>query len=153
MHENMKINAKGRVKWTYRLRERKNLAKIWEENDKNLMNELVRVEERKKSLKKFWKRWVEQVKIRFLKTLFTIFDWSKINFDWSKQTKAPLNFLKTILIDRKTNSINRNNRNSLKFWEKNTVLKKNKTHFRNTSKHWNWWTKCMSMWWNVFQKQ
>ena len=53
MHENMKINAKGRVKWTYRLRERKNLAKIWEENDKNLMNELVRVEERKKILKKF----------------------------------------------------------------------------------------------------
>ena len=53
MHENMKINEKGRVKWTYRLRERKNLAKIWEENDKNLMNELVRVEERKKRLKKF----------------------------------------------------------------------------------------------------
>ena len=29
------------------------LAKIWEENDKNLMNSLCRVGERKKSLKKF----------------------------------------------------------------------------------------------------
>ena len=33
-----------------------NIAKIWEENDKNMMNELVRVRERKKSLKKFRKR-------------------------------------------------------------------------------------------------
>ena len=85
-----------------------NFAKRSKENNKNLMNSLCRVGKRKKSLKKFWKRWVEQVKIRFLKTLFTIFDWPKINFDWLKQIEALLKFFKTISIDRKTNSINWN---------------------------------------------
>ena len=32
MHENMKINAKGRVKWTYRPRERKTLQKFDEQH-------------------------------------------------------------------------------------------------------------------------
>ena len=48
MHENMKINAKGRVKWTYRLRERKNLAKIQEGNDKKFAVEPCRAEERER---------------------------------------------------------------------------------------------------------
>ena len=56
MHENMKINAKGRVKWTHRLRERKTLQKFCEENDKNLMNALVRVRERKKRFEKVLKK-------------------------------------------------------------------------------------------------
>ena len=50
MHEN-KCKRKGKMDLPAQREE--NLAKIWEENDKNLMNELVRVRERKKSLKKF----------------------------------------------------------------------------------------------------
>ena len=119
--------------------------------------------------------WTSQICL-FKKTWFTTFDWSKINFNCSKQTKASLKIwkqfrliekqigsieanigflknFKTLSIDWKTDWINRNRQMPTKFLRKNTVLKNLKTHFRNTSKHWNWWTKCMSMWWNVFQKQ
>ena len=109
--------------------------------------------EREKSLKNFLKSKFEQVKLWFLKTWFTIFDWSKISFDWSKQTEASKKFLKQFQLIKKPIGSIEANRGSQNFWEKKQFLKITNTHFRNTSKHWNWWTKCMSMWWNVFQKQ
>ena len=37
---------------------------------------------------KFEKDELNTSNLDFLKTLFTIFDWSKISFDWSKQTET-----------------------------------------------------------------
>ena len=48
MHENEKNNAKGRVKQTYRLRERETLQEIWEEKDKNCCGALPSQRERGK---------------------------------------------------------------------------------------------------------
>ena len=89
---NLKINEKGKGNMVLPALGEKNLAKRSEENDKILRESLYWVGERKKSLKMFWKRWVEQVKSDFFLKLDSHFDWSKINFDWSKQTEAHKKF-------------------------------------------------------------
>ena len=48
MHENMKINAKRRVKWTYRLRERKTLQKFRRKMAKKFVGEPCQFGEREK---------------------------------------------------------------------------------------------------------
>ena len=74
-----------------------NLAKNLVENDKKLI-ELVWVGEREKSLKTFEKGELNKLRSDFLKknkkkkNLFTIFYWSKISFNWSKQIEAHLKF-------------------------------------------------------------
>ena len=83
----------------------RNLARNLEENDKKIVVEPCRVGEREKVLKSFWKSWFEQVKYNFLKTWFTSFDLSKINFDWSKQTEASLKKFQTISIKKQIGSI------------------------------------------------
>ena len=63
----------------------KNLAKSLEENDKNLIWTLDRLKRKRTFLKKFESDL--QVKNKgFKKTLYTIFDRSKIRFDRSKIT-------------------------------------------------------------------
>ena len=74
-----------------------NLARNLVENDKKLMIELVRVGERERE-REVWKllkkvSWISQGLIKKKKkNLFTILDWSKISFDWSKQIEAHLKF-------------------------------------------------------------
>ena len=80
----------------------------------------------REKFEKLLKSEFEQVKLSFKKTWFMIFDWSKISFDWSKQIEAALNFLKTISIDWKTDSINRNRQRLTKFLRKHSFLKKTK---------------------------
>ena len=101
----------------------------------------------------FLKSKFEHVKIRFEKTLYTIFDWSKIRFDWSNINRASIEtnkgwpkILIAILIDQKKGLIDRNSGKN-KFLKNTTIL------YRNSSKHWILWIKCMCMRWNVFQKQ
>ena len=56
MHENMKINEKERVQWSYRLRKRKTLQKDWPKTTKNLSGSLPSRRERgnfEKVLKKY----------------------------------------------------------------------------------------------------
>ena len=68
MHENVKINAKRRVIYTYRLRERKTLQEIWRKTTKNLCGALSSRRERKK----FWKvlkKFVWTSQIWFFKNL------------------------------------------------------------------------------------
>ena len=48
MHENMKINEKERVQWSYRLRKRKTLQKDWPKTTKNLSGALPSRRERGK---------------------------------------------------------------------------------------------------------
>ena len=57
MHENVKINAKGRVIQTYRLKERETLQEIWRKTTKKFAVEPCRVgeREREESLKTFEK--------------------------------------------------------------------------------------------------
>ena len=64
MHENEKNNAKGRVKQTYRLRERETLQEFWRKTTKNFCGALPSRRERKKVLKSFEKMF-EQVKTEF----------------------------------------------------------------------------------------
>ena len=47
LHENMKINAKGKAKKTYRLRERETLQEKWRKTTKNLSGALPSRRERK----------------------------------------------------------------------------------------------------------
>ena len=62
----------------------KNLAKDSEENDKNLLWPLDRSKRERIVFEKFWKS-DEHVKLEvFKKTLYAIFDWSKLRFDRSK---------------------------------------------------------------------
>ena len=68
MHENEKNNAKGRVKQTYRLRERETFQEFWRKMTKNFCGALPSRRERKKIQKSFEKMF-EQVKTVFLKNL------------------------------------------------------------------------------------
>ena len=70
----------------------KNLARNLEENDKKMAVEPCWVGEREKSLKTFEKCELNKSRSNFKKSLFTIFDWSKISFDWLKQIEAHLKF-------------------------------------------------------------
>ena len=74
MHENMKNNAKERVIWTYQLMERETLQEIRRKTTKNLLWSLAESKRERKSFEKFLKKWFEQVKSEFLKTLFSKFD-------------------------------------------------------------------------------
>ena len=65
----------------------KNLTKRTKENNKKLDWSLDQVVWREKMLKTFWKNKFEHVKNSFLKTLYTVFDWSKNRFDWSKMLR------------------------------------------------------------------
>ena len=53
MHENEKNNAKGRVKQTYRLRERETLQEIWRKATKKSLWSLAESEREKKGLESF----------------------------------------------------------------------------------------------------
>ena len=89
--------------------------------------------------RKFWKLLkskFEHVKIRFEKTLYKIFDWSKIRFDWTKMLR--LNKYQSSIDQngqRMTKVFNRNfvwlkNRfNQSKFWKKQIFEKKKQTSF------------------------
>ena len=70
----MKNNAKERVTWTYRLMERETLQEIRRKMTKKLLWSLAELERERKSFEKFLKKWFEQVKSEFLKTLFSKFD-------------------------------------------------------------------------------
>ena len=74
MHDNMKNNAKERVIWTCQLMERETLQEIRRKTTKNLLWSLAESERERKSFEKFLKKWFEQVKFEFLKTLFSKFD-------------------------------------------------------------------------------
>ena len=105
MHEKEKNNAKGRVKQTYRLRER-NFVRILEENDKKIFVEPCLVGEREKKVQKGFEKMFEQVKTEFLKNL--IHDVRLIE----KQVRSiepgggSLKILKRISIDQKIDQIN-----------------------------------------------
>ena len=104
-----------------------------------------RERERERKFKTFEKGVWKSQDLIFLKTWFTIFDWSKINFDWSKLTEAHINFqLQFRLIEEQVRSI--------KIVKKNEFLKNNWFWCRLSSKHWILCIKCMSMRWNAFQK-
>ena len=53
MHEIEKNNAKGRVKQTYRLRERETLQEFWRKTTKKYLWSLAELEREKKNLEKF----------------------------------------------------------------------------------------------------
>ena len=55
MHEKEKNNSKGRVIWTYRLRERETLQEIQRKMTKNSLWSLAELEREKKVLKSFEK--------------------------------------------------------------------------------------------------
>ena len=143
MHENMKNNAKERVIWTYRLMERETLQEIRRKTTKNLLWSLAKSErEREKVLKSFWKSGLNKSNLNFLKTLFSKFDWSKQQFRLIEIDRLHKNFKRNFDCSKKQiGSI------------KTQRLTKFRKEFRNLSKYWNWWTKFLSMWWNVFQKQ
>ena len=67
MHENVKINAKRRVIYTYRLRERETLQEIWRKTAKNLWS-LAESEKEKKVLKSFEKDCLNKSNLIFFKT-------------------------------------------------------------------------------------
>ena len=73
------------------------------------------------------------------------FDWTSINWASIETDKGWPKFLIAISIDRKIGSIDWN-------FGKNWFLKNQSKFCRNSSKHWNWWIKWMSMRWHVFQK-
>ena len=92
------------------------------------------------------------------KTLYTTFDWSKNRFSRSKMlrliqnqssidrnTRNQTKILIAISIGRKTLSIGQN-------FGKNSFLKIKAKYYRNSSKYWILWIKCISMRWNAFQK-
>ena len=84
------------------------LAKILEENDKKLMISLVQIGEREKSLKKLLKSEFEQVKLNFFKNLIHNFQLIENQFRLIETDRSSPKFFKTILIDRKTASIDQN---------------------------------------------
>ena len=55
MHVKQKINEKERVKWTYRLMERKTLQKDWPKTTKKFLWSLAKLEREKKVRKSFEK--------------------------------------------------------------------------------------------------
>ena len=57
MHENEKNNAKGRVKQTYRLRERETLQEIWRKMTRNSLWSLAE-SEREKNVEKLLKKMI-----------------------------------------------------------------------------------------------
>ena len=106
--------------------ERKTLQEIRSKITKNLLWSLAESErEREKSLKTFEKGELNKSRSNLKKSLFTIFDWLKISFNWSKHTEAHLKILNTISIDRKTDWINRNSRKT-EFLKKITWFLKKK---------------------------
>ena len=109
-----------------------NLAKRPEENDKKFDGEPCPIRRERKVWKTFWKVSLNKSNSDFKKTCFTIFDWSKIKFDWLKQTEASLKILKQFwLIEKQIGSIE-TDRGSLNFLRKKTqFLKITKTHFRH----------------------
>ena len=74
------------------------------------------------------------------------FDWPNINRVSIKTNRSRPKTLIAVSIDRKIGSIDRN-------FGKNKLKKKKPVLYRNSSKHWILRIKCMSMRWNVFQKQ
>ena len=118
MHKNMKINAKGRVKWTYRLGERKTLQKDQRKMTKNWGWALSKSKRERKVWKTF-EKWGWTSQTQFLKNLIHNFWLIENQFqliETDRGSPKKKNF-ESILIDRKTISINRNSR-------KITVLKK-----------------------------
>ena len=106
MHENEKNNAKGRVKQTYRLRERETLQEFWRKTTKkNLYGALPSQRERKKVLKSFEKMF-EQVKTEFLKNLIHDVQLIEKQVRLIEPDKGSLKILKRISIDRKIDWIN-----------------------------------------------
>ena len=99
MHENEKNNAKGRVKQTYRLRERETLQAFWGKTTKKSLWSLAELErERKKVLKSFEKMF-EQVKTKFLKNLIHDVRLIEKQVRSIEPGKGSLKILKKILID------------------------------------------------------
>ena len=156
MHEKcMKLENKCKRKGKRILSalEEKNLAKELEENNKKFDLSLDWSNKEWVCLKTFWKgSWTRKNQV-FKKTLYKIFDQSKIRFDWSNINRASIEtnkgwpkILIAILIDQKKGLIDRNSGKN-KFLKNTTIL------YRNSSKHWILWIKCMSIRWNVFQKQ
>ena len=86
----------------------RNLARNLEENYKKLVGELCPIwRERERKVWKVFEKmvWTSQICL-FKKTWFTTFDWSKINFDWSKQIEALFKILKQFrLIEKQIGSI------------------------------------------------
>ena len=78
-----------------------NLAKRMDKNDKNIDVKPCPIQREREKFEKLLKSEFEQVKLSFLKNLIH-------NFRLIEIDRGSLKFLKTILIDRKTNSINRN---------------------------------------------
>ena len=103
MHENMKINAKGRVKWTYWLGERKTLQKYRRKTTKNWEKTFTESERERKVWKNFWKVSlnksnsvfkkpnsrvsIDQNKQRLIKEFWNNFNWLKKSLDRSKFQK------------------------------------------------------------------
>ena len=99
MHENEKNNAKGRVKQTYRLRERETLQAFWRKTTKKSLWSLAELErEREKVLKSFEKMF-EQVKTKFLKNLIHDVRLIEKQVRSIEPGKGSLKILKKILID------------------------------------------------------
>ena len=127
----------------------KNLARNLEENDKKFAVEPCRVREKEESLKNFWKRCFEIVKIwllkkahlrfsidrksvsidwnkqKFIKNFKRIFDWSKNRLDQSKIWKTRILekttwFLKTLL--KVLNIRNKMHEYEIKCFSKTQVL-------------------------------
>ena len=142
-----KIKCKRKGKRDLSAFKDKNLAKILEENDKNLMVEPSAKSKREKSWKTFWKSDFEKSNLFFLKKLFhefrsikkqprsietdrdfikTIwhnFDRLKISFDRSKQTEALSMKFKNFRSIEKQNGSIKIGRGSPNFEEKTQFLK------------------------------
>ena len=145
MHENKKENTKRRVKWTYRLGERKTLQKDRSKMTKKWRFAFIESYGERKGRKLFEKVFgpsknlvLKNVPHNFwlIETLGSI-DRNRqrltqkfwINFDWSK------------------NSLDQS-----KFQKNHSFEKKKPSFCIKSSKHWKIWVKCMSMRCKVFQK-
>ena len=86
--------------------------------------------EREKA-KNFLKKCLSDLKLNFFKNIPYDFRLIEKQFRMIKTHRGSQKFLKTISIDWKTYSINRNRQRLTKFWEKHSFWKS----FRNNSKH------------------
>ena len=122
MHENKKIRTKWGIKWSYRHWGRKTLQKFRKKMTKKSLCCLAKSERDRKVWKNFWKGvWINQRTV--LKNLKHDVQMIEKQVRLIKQGRGSLNFLNKILIDRKSDWINRN-------YEK-TAFYKNNLIFEN----------------------
>ena len=98
---------------------------------KNLLWSLAESERERKSFEKFLKKWFEQVKSEFLKSLFSKFDWPKQQFRLIETDRDSLKILNAISIDQK-NRLDQSKHRGTKIFLGKTQFWKNQRHILET---------------------